>query len=155
MAKDIISESLNIRSMQEIEEENSDQYLPAVYEEISNELVTKEELSVSVLSDIEEAQDNIKELLRIGVDAVKELSDIAKSSQDRKDFDALSSLLTTALSMNREIIDIHKKKIDMEVKKIESTGGPTKTVNEGDTINNNLVICTTDELDEIMKRFQK
>lgn len=66
-----------------------------------------------LLDDLEFARNNIRNLIETSVGSLAELKAIAQSSEHPRAYEVLSTLLTTAVNLNKDLIDIHKKKKDL------------------------------------------
>ena len=91
-----------------IKEEPKIETLPAVVE-----------YADPVNADAEFARDNIRELVTQGNQAVNELMLIARDGQHPRAFEVLSGLMKNLADMNKDLLEIHKRKKDL-VPKAES-----------------------------------
>lgn len=102
--------------------------------------------------DITFARENMIELIAMGSDAVAELIMIAKQSQHPRAFEVVANLLKTNAELNNDLINLHKKRKDITAKnpdaKSVSSRGP-------DTVNNNLFVGSTAELQKMLLDMQK
>lgn len=92
--------------------------------------------------DLFDARNNIKEIGEVGMQAVSDLSRIAAQSQRPYDFMALSAVMKTTLDSQKELLDVHRTR-----KEFNRDVPPA-----GDTINNNLFVGTTAELQELLQK---
>ena len=83
--------------------------------------------------DIDEVRSNTYQLLDDTKEAINELLELAKQSQDSDAFTALSSLIKTASTLNNDLLKLHETKRKLD--------GPEKT-----EIHNNLVLSSADLL---------
>jgi len=141
--KDKIAETLDIRPIEEAQEElpansfstNDDvESLPVVRQE--NLPAVAEQQAEENLKDIELAKANIENIINLGDDAVKEMVEIAKQSESPRAFEVVSTLMKTLLDANKDYVDMSTKK---RYAKEEQT---TQT----QVTNNNLIVSTADLL---------
>lgn len=84
-------------------------------------------------NDYDEVRENLRESLKEAHEALKELMDIAKDTEDTKAFGAVSSLLSTITNTSKTLLDISKDKksihAEHEFKKEEGAVNYTQTNN--------------------------
>jgi hypothetical protein len=101
----------------------------------------------SAKSDFETARANIHTMLLNGNDAMVKLAQIADSSQHPRAFEVLAKLMDTMLNANEKLLDLQTK-----IREIDSADSP---VNEkAKTINNNLFVGSTAELQKVLKEMK-
>jgi hypothetical protein len=101
----------------------------------------------SAKSDFETARANIHNMLLNGNEAMIKLAQIADSSQHPRAFEVLSKLMDTMLNANEKLLDLQTK-----IREIDSADSP---VNEkAKTINNNLFVGSTAELQKVLKEMK-
>jgi hypothetical protein len=86
---------------------------------------------------MELARQNVKNIIELGDDAVKEMVEIAKQSESPRAFEVVSTLMKTLLDANKDYVDISTKK------KFAQDDKPEKETN---VTNNNLIVSTADLL---------
>jgi hypothetical protein len=86
-------------------------------------------------SDFDTARDAILTALETSQGALEALSNIASSSQHPRAFEVVAKLVDTIRDTSKDLLDIHQAKKNL-IRKVE----------EPKTINNNLVISTSDLL---------
>ena len=91
--------------VQPIKEEPKVETLPAVVE-----------YADPVNADAEFARDNIRELVTQGNQAVNELMLIARDGQHPRAFEVLSGLMKNLADMNKDLLEIQKRKKDLAPK---------------------------------------
>ena len=102
----------------------------------------------SAKSDFEAARANIHNMIENGNDAMYKLALIAESSQHPRAFEVLAKLMDTMLNANEKLLDLQTK-----IREIESSDSP---INEkAKTINNNLFVGSTAELQKVLKDLKK
>lgn len=147
MKNDKISEILGIRSPEEIE--NSSEELKDLVKVSDNKVKPIEKLEDQLpaipaennenIDDMELARQNIKNIIEMGDDAVKEMVEIAKQSESPRAFEVVSTLMKTLLDANKDFVDISTKKKYAS----EEESSPKQDVN---VTNNNLIVSTADLL---------
>jgi hypothetical protein len=136
MSKDTIAENLGLRPLSEIEESTEEETLPAVQQDLfpaELEANAKENIQ-----DIELARQNVRNIIDLGDDAVREMVEIAKQSESPRAFEVVSTLMKTLLDANKEYVEISGKKKYAK----EETGEKPAT----QVTNNNLIVSTADLL---------
>lgn len=97
--------------------------------------------------DFEYARGNIISAIEKGQQALTDVVDFAARTQSPRTFEAVAQILNAVTSANKELLDLSKKKIDIE--KVEnSTKNPS-------TVNNNLFVGSTAELLKMLKDNDK
>lgn len=93
--------------------------------------------------DYEYARQNLYDLIEKGQDALEELIDIAKQSQQARVFEVATNLIKTMAETNKDLMNLAKtkKEVDGEV---PQKGGDK-------TVNNNLFVGSTSELLKMIK----
>ena len=141
--KDKIAETLDIRPIEEAQEElpansfstNDDvESLPVVRQE--NLPAVAEQQAEENLKDIELAKANIENIINLGDDAVKEMTSIAKQSESPRAFEVVSTLMKTLLDANKDYVEMSTKKRYAKEEESPST----------QVTNNNLIVSTADLL---------
>lgn len=100
-----------------------------------------------VVDDLDFARNNIRDLIDTGTLSLKELTTIAKSTEHPRAYEVLSTLLNTVVNLNKELIDIHKKKKDLfkEEPVAEKQGTTNLKVNQA------VFVGSTSDLAKIVK----
>jgi hypothetical protein len=104
-------------------------------------------LDDSAKKDFEQARANIHDLIENGKDAMDKLALIADSSQHPRAYEVLSKLMETMLQANRDLMDLQSK-----VREIKAIDQP---INGARTINNNLFVGSTAELQKMIKNIRE
>jgi hypothetical protein len=125
MIKDTISDALNLAPLNQ-------ELLPA--EKVINN---------DQDSDYELARDNIKTILDKGNHALDELISVASQSQHPRAYEVLSTMIKTLADTNKDLLNIAKTKKELE--------GDSQT-QQTKTINNNLFVGSTSELQKLLKQ---
>ena len=102
----------------------------------------------SAKTDFEAARANIHNLIENGNDAMYKLALIAESSQHPRAFEVLAKLMDTLLTANEKLLTLQSK-----IRDIDASDSP---INEkAKTINNNLFVGSTAELQKVLKDMKK
>ena len=162
---DKIAQALNMRSLQEAEEEKQealDRLNPEKLPDLPMNSFSTNEDAESVdsvknlpqesvvqppaviskeaeenLKDIELAKANIENIINLGDDSVKEMVEIAKQSESPRAFEVVSTLMKTLLDANKDYVDMSTKK-----RYAKEEANPAKN----EVTNNNLIVSTADLL---------
>ena len=87
------------------------------------------------------ARENYYNLIERNQDAVEEMLEIAKQSEHPRAFEVVGQLIKSGLDANKELMGLHKTKIELSIEK----GGHTTTVN------NAVFVGSTAELQKLLK----
>jgi hypothetical protein len=101
----------------------------------------------SARTDFEIARANIHTIIENGSDALSKLSQIANSSQHPKAYEALAKLTEIMLKANKDLLDLQTK-----IRTIDAAFAPIN--DEAKTINNNLFVGSTAELQKVLKNLR-
>jgi hypothetical protein len=93
-----------------------------------------------ISDDFEQARGNLYSIIAQGGESLEDLIELAKQSQNPRAYEVVSTMINSLVVANEKLLDLQKKKKDLEVDK----GGPK-------TINNTLVV-TTAELQKMLKQ---
>lgn len=116
---------------------------PIVYEKEIDDMLAKAH-DDSAKNDFESARANLYEVIQTGKEAIDKLSDIASNSQHPRAFEVLAKLMDTVVSTNKELLELQSK-----IREIDAKDSP---INEkAQTINNNLFVGSTAELQKVLK----
>ena len=91
------------------------------------------------LKDIELAKANIENIINLGDDAVREMTEIAKQSESPRAFEVVSTLMKTLLDANKDYVEMSTKRRYAK----EEDPSADKSTN---VTNNNLIVSTADLL---------
>lgn len=120
------------------------------------EIVSKEEIIVpedtsviEVKKDIEDdfskARNNISDLIEKGNSAIDNLLHVAKESEHPRAYEVAANLIKTLSDLNKDLLDIHKKKNEIEGKNISSSES------KGTTIDKAVFIGSTNDLINLIR----
>jgi hypothetical protein len=94
-----------------------------------------------VTDDFEYARGNLIAAIEKGQEALTSIVDVAGMSQHPRAFEVVATLLKTVADANKDLLELQKRKKDL-------TGiGPAPT-----TVNNNLFVGSTAELQKLIKK---
>ena len=79
-----------------------------------------------------------------GNHALEQMIDVARASEHPRAYEVVSTLMTTLVNANKDLLDLSKKKQELAPK--ESFGGPQ-------TVNNNLFVGSTADLQKALKEL--
>ena len=136
------------------EEENEDSIgkalgltpLESVSVKIEN--VLTEAHNDSAKKDFESARANIHTLIEEGKEAFFKLSEISASSQHPRSFEVLVKMMDSLVAANQKLLDLQSK-----IRELDTIDSP---INEkAKTINNNLFVGSTAELQKVLQDLKK
>ncbi len=137
---DKIAENLGLRPLSEIREEELASTAIEVVEEETLSAITIDEDDEN-LKDLAKVRENIEGVIEIGNEAVREMLEIAKQSEQPRAFEVVSTLMKTMLDANKDFADVSTKKKFAQ----EEINAP-KEAAQTNTVNNNLIVSTADLL---------
>ena len=92
-----------------------------------NKTPVKPDLGDELERDLERAKEDMRKLADLGMEAVEEAAQFASQSQQHTMYMALSSLMKSTMEANRELIDTHKKRQEIEANDLQL---PTHVTNQ-------------------------
>lgn len=92
-------------------------------------------------SDYEYARGNLISIIEKGNEALTGILDVAGMSQHPRSYEVAANLIKTMAEVNKDLLDLTKKKMDM-----------TGEIGTPKTINNNLFVGSTAELQKLLKK---
>ena len=101
----------------------------------------------SALGDFETARANIHTMIMNAQDAIDKLAQIADSSQHPRAFEVLAKLIETGVQANKDLLDLQQK-----IREIKMADNPTNE--KAKTINNNLFVGSTAELQKVIANLK-
>lgn len=93
-------------------------------------------------SDYDYARKNLYDIIERGQEALDDMIDFAKQAQHPRAFEVVGGLINNLVDANERLLDLNKK--IKEIKKDEETKNPQ-------TVNNNLFVGSTSELQKLLK----
>ena len=97
----------------------------------------------SAKEDFTFARANMREVIQNGSDAIERMAQIADQSQNARDFEVLSNLMTTVANASEKLLRIQKA-----IREIDRTDQPHNE--EAKQVTNNLFVGSTTELQKIL-----
>lgn len=104
--------------------------------------------SNSAEEDFDQARVNILDVIETGKESLNTLSVIASSSQHPRAFEVLAKMIDTIVDANMQLLELQSKIRSIENKE-QSTG------EKGKTVNNNLFVGSTSELQKVINDIMK
>jgi Terminase DNA packaging enzyme len=108
----------------------------------------KEEIVVSgdnkAENDYEYARRNLYDIISSGSEALDDMINFAKQAQHPRAYEVVGTLINNLVDANQKLLHLSK-----QVKEIKNNGGDKQP--SGDTINNNLFVGSTAELQKLLK----
>lgn len=83
----------------------------------------EEENKTSVEDDAEFARQNIRSLIEKGNVAMDNLLSVAHQSDHPRAYEVAANMLKSLTDMNKDLMEIQKRKKDLQPKQVESSGG--------------------------------
>lgn len=93
-------------------------------------------------SDYDYARKNLYDIIERGQEALDDMIDFAKQAQHPRAFEVVGGLINNLVDANERLLDLNKKIKDL--KKGEESKSPQ-------TVNNNLFVGSTSELQKLLK----
>ena len=119
---------------------------PCEYKEITN---TKPVVSTTPVSAIDDdfkaVRDNIYGLLETGKEALLDMLEVSKQSEEPRAYEVTGNLLKQLSDMNQQLLDIHqqKQKLDLPTKKDQATN----------VTNNAIFVGSTNDLSKLINNM--
>lgn len=101
----------------------------------------------SAKADFETARANILTMIENGQEAMFKLSEIATQSQHPRAFEVLAKMMETMLQANKDLMELQKN-----IREIDAADSPIN--DKAKTINNNLFVGSTAELQKMIKQIR-
>lgn len=101
----------------------------------------------SASSDFESARVNIHTMIDTAQDAIDKLSEIAAQSQHPRAFEVLAKLIDSTVKANESLLSIQTK-----IREIKQADEPISS--KAKTINNNLFVGSTSELQKMLRQIK-
>ena len=122
--------------------------LPEFKYELQIDKLISESHDNSAKKDFEAARANIYEVISTGQEALDKLAEIAGQSQHPRAFEVVAKLMDTMVNANKELLELQSK-----IREIDAS--ESSTISEAKTINNNLFVGSTTELQKMIKEMNK
>ena len=98
--------------------------------------------------DFEYSRQIYHDLLAKGTDALEDMLEVARMSEHPRAFEVLSGMMKSIADINGNLMDLHKKKKDFYKE-------DPKNILPGSTVNNNLFVGSTTELQRLLQDASK
>lgn len=97
------------------------------------------------------AADNIRQLIEIGIAAVREAAEVAAQQESPRAYEVVSTMIKNITDMNGQLLDIHSKRKALLQPDVNN---PQQNTGVANVTNNAIFVGTTKDLNEIiMKRM--
>lgn len=117
--------------------------LPATQKKIVNEVVVNTTQVIEEKdADFQIARQNLKRLLLDGEEALDGILDLARQGEHPRAYEVAGQLVKTLVDANKDLINIHKQKKDLEDKPV--------TRDEPKTVNNTVFVGSTADLQKAL-----
>lgn len=101
----------------------------------------------SANEDFTYARANIREVIQNGSDAIARMAQIADQSQNARDFEVLSNLMTTVVNASEKLLKVQKS-----IRELDKVDEPRDQ--EAKQVTNNLFVGSTAELQKILANIK-
>lgn len=106
--------------------------------------VTPTTLRTQTDDDFEYARGNLIGIIEKGQEALSGILDVAGMSQHPRSYEVVATLINSLTTANKDLLELSKKKQELD----GNVGGPK-------TVNNNLFIGSTAELQKLIKKNEQ
>ena len=129
-----LDDALGLNRMAQFDDPKSN--LPAVVSQTDSEQVEE---------DVEQVRGNLSDAISLSQTAVQDMLSIAQQSQHPKAYEVLNAMIKTYADISMGLVDLQAKKAKLVAKKPEG---------EGQTVNNNLFVGSTAELQQMLENMK-
>lgn len=105
-------------------------------------------VDAKVSDDFEKSRENLYDLLQNGRSALMHALEVAKQSEHPRAFEVVGNLIKQLADINEQILDLHTKKQKLEDPKEGKKDSPQ-------TVNNNLYVGTTTDLNKLINDMKQ
>lgn len=109
---------------------------------INKSIVTQNKNETNTNNDYEYARTNLYDIIEKGQEALTGILDVANMSQHPRSYEVAANLIKTLSDVNKDLLQLAKSKKELD--KQEDADAPK-------TINNNLFVGSTSELQKMLK----
>lgn len=109
---------------------------------IENDVATVNKMLENVNDDYEYARGNLISTLETGNEALQRMLELAGQSQHPRAYEVFATLMRTISDTNKDLLELSQRK-----QRIDQKANPAAS---GKTVNNNLFVGTTSELQKIL-----
>ena len=114
--------------------------------EVINPKEVLNEKENTIANDFNTSRANLHNLLIKGEEALKHSLEIAKQSEHPRAFEVVGNMIKQLADVNQQLLDLHKQQADV---------GRIQNTKEAKTVNNNVFIGSTNELNKIIKNYKE
>jgi hypothetical protein len=136
---DTLSDVFDVPVMQETSRELIDATTGEVITTVSNDIVG---------DDFNHTRENLRALLVTGQKALEHALEVAQSSEHPRAFEVVGNLMKQMADVNQQLLDLHN-----QTQKIEAPSKKDSGLSK--TVNNNLFVGTTADLNKLIKDMTK
>ena len=129
--------------------ENLDEFSTAKYRDLVKsepKQVVVSETEDDEREDFEQARSNIKEIIDKGQNVLDDMIALAKASDHPRSYEVAATLIKTLVDTNKDLLDLHKKKKEIQGKQQDQSQTGTTNVQ-----NNTVFVGSGVELLEMLK----
>ncbi len=101
-------------------------------------------LSAQITNDFDYARGNIIAVIEKGQDALTGILEVASMSQHPRSFEVVATLIKAVSDANKDLLELQKRRKDLTGEQIIPT-----------TVNNNLFVGSTAELQQLIKKHNE
>jgi hypothetical protein len=94
-----------------------------------------------ITNDFKYARENLYSVIEQGNHALEQMLDVARASEHPRAYEVVSTLMTTLVNANKDLLDLSKKKKELI----------TKDLLDPKTVNNNLFVGSTADIQKILR----
>ena len=136
---DTLSEVFDVPAMPQTSSELIDASTGEIITPVSDDILS---------DDFTHSRDNLRALLATGQKALEQALLVAQASEHPRAFEVVGNLMKQMADVNQQLLDIHNQK-----QKIEAPS--KKDSSSSKTVNNNLFVGTTADLNKLIKDMSK
>lgn len=149
MSNELISKSLGVQEVYEGETPKEIVTVNSQNTAISGEIV--DEIDRQADEDFELARNNIRNIISKGDEALDEILDVARASEQARAFEVFSTLMKNLVEANKDLVDLTRQK--KEERKLAQFEKKKQEENSDSGIGqqNNIFVGSTKELQDLLK----
>jgi hypothetical protein len=136
---DTLSDVFDVPVMTETSRELIDATTGEVITTVSNDIIG---------DDFNHTRENLRALLVTGQKALEHALEVAQSSEHPRAFEVVGNLMKQMADVNQQLLDLHNQKQKIEAPSKKDSG-------LSKTVNNNLFVGTTADLNKLIKDMTK
>jgi len=136
---DTLSEVFDVPPMSKTASEVIDASTGEVITPLSNDIVG---------DDFNHTRENLRSLLQTGQQALEQALLVAQASEHPRAFEVVGNLMKQMADVNQQLLDLHNQKQKIEAPSKKDSGSSK-------TVNNNLFVGTTADLNKLIKDMSK